>query len=131
MQANELDMFQTLSNEMLIRNRSILDTITKYQETAARASRAISKAATHCGCIEIEAKKQDFDTDLTSESIQTHFARHINGQLCPSCKEAISSELGANMFYIASLCNSLGLNINDIIQSETKRVSSLGKFSMR
>ena len=131
MQVNELDMFQNLSDEMLIQNRSILDTLTKYQETAARVSRAVSKAATHCGCIEIEAKKQNFNSSLEDGDIQEHFSRHIHGQLCDSCKEAISSEIGANLFYIASLCNSLGLSINDIIQGETKRVSSLGKFSMR
>lgn len=131
MQANELDMLQSLSNELLIRNRSILDTLTKYQETAARVSRAVSKAATHCGCIQIEAKKQDFNTCLKSDEISDHFNRHINGQLCDSCKDAITTELGANLFYIASLCNALGLNINDIIQGESKRVTSLGKFNMR
>lgn len=131
MQANKLDMFQALSDEMLIRNRSILDTITKYQETAARVSRAISKAATHCGCIEIEAKKQDFNSSFEDTDIKSHFDRHIKGELCDSCKEVISNELGANLFYIASLCNSLGLDINDIIQGETKHVSSLGKFNMR
>jgi len=131
MQANELDMLQSLSNELLIRNRSILDTLTKYQETAARVSRAVSKAATHCGCIQIEAKKQDFNTCLESDEISDHFNRHINGQLCDSCKDAITTELGANLFYIASLCNALGLNINDIIQGESKRVTSLGKFNMR
>lgn len=131
MQANELDMLQSLSNELLIRNRSILDTLTKYQETAARVSRAVSKAATHCGCIQIEAKKQDFNSCFESDEISDHFNRHINGQLCDSCKDAITTELGANLFYIASLCNALGLNINDIIQGESKRVTSLGKFNMR
>ena len=131
MQSSDLDMFQTLSNELLIYNRSILDTITKYQETAARTARAISKAATHCGCIEIDVKKQDFNTDLMANDIQLHFDSHVKGKLCDSCKETISKEIGANMFYIASLCNSLGLNINDIIQGETMRDSALGKFNMK
>ena len=53
-----IDEFQYTVQELLFRNKSIIDSITKYQDSNARVNRAIVKAVTQCGCIRIDAKKQ-------------------------------------------------------------------------
>src|SRR5665647_3628373 len=102
------DNFQNSVDESLIRHRSILDIITKLQESGARVNRAVAKSVTNCGCINVEAKKQyapantdDLDLDTLSSSIDNH----MQGSLCENCREVIEKELGNNLFYIASLCN--------------------------
>jgi len=50
--------FQKSVDQFLIQHRSILDLMTKYQESNSRVNRAIAKAVTQCGCIKIKAKKQ-------------------------------------------------------------------------
>ena len=52
------DNFQNSVDESLLRHRSILDIITKLQESQARVNRAVAKSVTNCGCIKVEAKKQ-------------------------------------------------------------------------
>jgi NTP pyrophosphatase (non-canonical NTP hydrolase) len=128
------DNFQNSVDESLLRHRSILDIITKLQESEARVSRAVAKSVTNCGCIEVQAKKQyttdnidDLDLDTLSASLDTH----MHGNLCDNCREVLESELGNNLFYITSLCNLLDLNLYDILLKEYDKISTLGKYTMR
>jgi len=123
--------FQNAVNDILTRNKSILDIITKYQDSNARVNRAVIKAATNCGCIRIEGKKQIIPEDAALEDIQQFMDTQIKGRLCPSCRETIEKELGSNLFYIASLCNTLDLNMYDIMLNEEKRLAMLGRFHLR
>ena len=50
------DDFQDTVANCLIRHRSILDVLTKVQETSARVNRAVAKSVTNCGCLKVEAK---------------------------------------------------------------------------
>ena len=111
------DDFQNSVNNSLLRHKSILDILSKYQESQARANRAICKAVTNCGCIEICAKKQNMleDTDLSLEELNPRLSSHIKGDLCENCREVIERELGNNLFYLTSLCNALDLNLFDIL----------------
>ena len=50
------DDFQNSVNESLLRHRSVLDIMSKLQESEARINRAVVKTVTNCGCMTIEAK---------------------------------------------------------------------------
>lgn len=52
------DEFQYTVESLLFRNKSILDQMTKYQDSCARVNRTIAKSATSCGCININVEKQ-------------------------------------------------------------------------
>ena len=128
------DNFQNSVDESLLRHRSILDILTKLQESEARVNRAVAKSVTNCGCIKVEAKKQytpdnidDLDLDTLNASLDTH----MQGKLCENCREVIESELGNNLFYITSLCNLLDLNLYDILLKEYDKINTLGKYTMR
>ena len=128
------DDFQNSVDESLLRHRSVLDIITKLQESQARVNRAVAKSVTNCGCIKVEAKKQytpanidDLNLDTLSASLDTH----MEGALCKNCREVLERELGNNLFYITSLCNLLDLNLYDILLKEYDKISTLGKYTMR
>ena len=125
------DQFQNSIDESLLRHKSILDILTKYQESQSRVNRAVAKAVTSCGCIKINAEKQytlnNYSLDMLNECLNSH----INGELCDNCREIIERELGNNLFYLASLCNSLDLNLYDILVKECDKMNTLGRFTFR
>jgi len=125
-----LDSFQYSVSELLLRNKSILDEMTKLEISNARINRTLSKAVTHCGCISINARKQNYPEDMESDKI-TGLSTHLEGKLCPTCRDFIEREIGHHLFYLASLCNSLDLNLYDIILKEMERLELLGKFNLR
>lgn len=127
------DDFQNSVNNSLLRHKSILDILSKYQESQTRANRAICKAVTNCGCIEIYAKKQTMleDDDLSLDELNPRLSSHIKGSLCENCREVIERELGNNLFYLTSLCNALDLNLFDILLKEYNKMDTLGKFTFR
>ena len=128
------DDFQNSVDESLLRHRSILDIITKLQESETRVNRAVAKSITNCGCIKLETKNQYTSNnidDLNLDDIKASNSSHIEGSLCDNCREVIERELGNNLFYITSLCNVLNLNLYDILLKEYDKVSILGKYTMR
>lgn len=153
------DNFQNDVNESLLRHRSILDIMTKLTESNSRVNRALAKAVTDCGCINIYAKKQDLPSkigelinsknhientqksndevniDLGNESLSQHLTHQlthqIEGSLCNNCREIIENEIGNNIFYLTSLCNSLDLNLYDILLKEENKINILGKYTFR
>lgn len=128
------DDFQNNVDESLIRHRSLLDIMTKLQESESRINRAIAKSVTNCGCISLEAKKQKLpskDSDLNIENLSQCLETHIKGNLCENCRDIIESEIGTNLFYLTSLCNTLGLNLYDILLKEYDKINTLGKYNLR
>lgn len=126
-----VDEFQYTVQELLVRNKSIIDSITKYQDSNARVNRAIVKAVTQCGCISINAKKQDMLEDGDFEEIRNAMETHLKGSLCDNCRDQLEKEIGKNLFYLASICNTLDLNLYDIIIKEQERVKMLGQYNLR
>lgn len=126
-----LDEFQYTVQELLVRNKSIIDSITKFQDSNARVNRSIVKAVTHCGCVKINAKKQAFHEGEEFDEMHNVMESHLKGKLCDNCKDIIEKEIGRNLFYLASICNTLDLNIYDILLKELDRVRLLGKYSLR
>ncbi len=126
-----LDDFQYTAQELLVRNKSILDLITKFQDSNARVNRAIIKSVTQCGCIKIHARKQDFPGDGDFDEFRNAMKTHIEGKLCDNCRDMIEKDVGRNLFYLTSICNTLDLNLYDIILKEHERVKMLGKYNLR
>ena len=126
-----LDDFQYTTQELLVRNKSILDLITKFQDSNARVNRAIIKSVTQCGCIKIHARKQDFPGDGDFDEFRNAMKTHIEGKLCDNCRDMIEKDVGRNLFYLTSICNTLDLNLYDIILKEHERVKMLGKYNLR
>lgn len=128
------DEFQYTVESLLFRNKSILDQMTKYQDSCARVNRTIAKSATSCGCVNINVEKQkypDDDSEMSLEELKLLLEDHVNGKLCDHCRDLIEKEIGKNLFYLASLCNTLDLNLYDIIIKELDRVKMLGNFNLR
>ncbi len=122
--------FQYTVQELIFRNKSIIDSITKSQDSNARVNRAIVKAVTQCGCIRIDAKKQEMPEDSSFKEAREAMDTHVIGKLCENCRDQIENEMGKNLYYIASICNALDLNLYDIIIKEQERVKMLGQFSL-
>lgn len=122
--------FQNTVSEYLVRHRSILDALTKYQESCARVNRAVAKAATTCGCIEIGVCKQKLPESLLIQDFKHTSSTHIEGALCDHCQDVVEAELGNNLFYLTAICQLLGFELNDIVKKERERVAALGYFKL-
>ncbi|MZQ74904.1 MAG: DUF1573 domain-containing protein [Peptoclostridium sp.] len=122
--------FESRVSESLIRHKSILDVITKLQESASKVNRAIVKSATDCGCIEITAKKQSVPSDITYSELSAYLNSQVEGALCDNCKDVIESELGNHLFYVTSLCNLLDIDFETMLKKEYDKIGALGKYSL-
>ncbi|MGB7606285.1 MAG: hypothetical protein WBL93_12515 [Lutisporaceae bacterium] len=124
------DHFQDSVDELLIRHKSILDVLTKFQESQTRVNRAVVKAVTTCGCIEIHSKKQNFSGEISIQELKSFLDTHLKGGLCENCRDVIEKELGNNMFYMAALCNLLDISMYDVLIKEDEKIKTLGVFNM-
>jgi hypothetical protein len=126
------DDFQNSVNESLLRHKSILDILSKLSESQSKVNRAVTKAVTNCGCVKIKASRQILPSDQDSlENLDNCLKSHLEGQLCDSCREIVEREIGNNLFYLTSLCNTLDLNLYDILIKENDKINTLGKFTFR
>ena len=112
--------FQIVVEEYVERNKNLLDTMSKYQTAPSRLNRAVTKAATQCGCISLTGRKR-------SGQAKTG----VEGKLCKNCREAIEKEMGDVLFYHAAMCNALGLSIYDVMLKEKQTLFALGEYSLK
>jgi hypothetical protein len=126
-----LDDFQYTSQDLLIHNRSVLDLLTKITDSSARITRTLAKAVTQCGCVRIHAKKQEIPDISNLDEMKNHMHSHIENSLCENCRDLLEKDIGRNLFYLAAMCNTLDLNLYDVIIKELKRLKLLGKYSLR
>ena len=124
------DEFQDTVADCLIRHKSILDVLSKLHETSARVNRAISKSVTSCGCIQINAKKQQVPSEIRLYELVSYMDTHTKGQLCDNCREIVELEIGNLLFYLAALCNILGLSLEDIMSAENEKLATLGRYNL-
>lgn len=125
------DEFQKTVDSMLIQHQSILDILSKGQEASARVNRAIVKSVTSCGCVSVNAQKNAIPEGATLADLKYIFTSHMDGELCPNCREIVETELGKQLFYITALANTLDLSINDILTKEKKRLNTLTVYNLR
>lgn len=129
------DEFQDTVSTCLLKHRSILDILSKLQESQARVNRAVIKSVTNCGCVKIKAEKQhigdNIDLDnIDLDNIDECLTNHLEGDLCSSCRKVIERELGSHLFYITSLCNTLDLSLYDILLNEYKDIKTFEKCNI-
>lgn len=122
--------FQQAVDKYLIRHRSVVDVMTKYQEATARVNRALAKSVTECGCIKVTASRQQFPPETTYSDLQQFMSTHIEGELCPICKDVLTKEIGHNLFYLAGLCSLSGLSMDEVMEAELKNVTTLGVYHL-
>lgn len=124
------EKFQAAVEEYLIRHKSVLDVMTKLQESTARVNRAVAKSVTACGCTEISAKRQKFPSEISFYDVKRYMDSHLGGKMCQDCKETLESEIGRSFFYLTALCSILDLDMEDIVAKENKRLRALGFFNL-
>ncbi|NLC11911.1 MAG: DUF1573 domain-containing protein [Firmicutes bacterium] len=122
--------FQDKVSETLLLHRSILDSLSKYQEAASRVNRALVKTVTYCGCLSINARKQHFPLEASLCECRKYLQSHLEGNLCEHCREVIEEKIGSSLFYLAAICHLLGLSLEEIIDKELKRLDTLGHFRL-
>ncbi|WP_020620111.1 hypothetical protein [Paenibacillus daejeonensis] len=130
MSAPTLEQFQQQVSELLLRHRSLLDVLSKYGQAGASVNRAVTKAVTECGCVELNARKQDYPEGVAWEEARTQLASHMEGDLCEHCKDVLKSELGKNLFYMSALCNLLNIKLEEVVDAESQKCSTLGLFNL-
>lgn len=125
---------QLAVREYLIRHRSIMDTMSKLQEASARVNRAVAKAVTVCGCVEVQARRQqvpkEASEDITYVELKRYVQTHLSGDVCDQCRDVLEAELGQTFFYATALCETLNLRASNIVNRELQRVVTLGVFNL-
>lgn len=116
--------------EVLVRHKSILDIVSKLEESNARTVRSVFKSVTQCGCVEIEAKKQTLPKGIDFMEIQDHMDSHLRGTVCNNCKMVIETEIAEHMFYLMALCNSLEIDFDKLLETKMVELKTLGKFNL-
>ena len=123
--------FQSTVDAVLTRNKSLLDIISKCQQSMSGVERTIVKAVTNCGCVQIEGKRQNVPESASLTEMKTYMDNQVRGALCPRCREVLDRELGKNLFYLFALCNTLDMDVYDVLTHEKERLNTLGKYSLR
>jgi NTP pyrophosphatase (non-canonical NTP hydrolase) len=130
MNTPRLKEFQDQVSELLLRHRSLLDVLSKYNQSNASVHRSIVKSVTECGCIEVHAKKQVYTEQSDLQRTMEQLESHLSGKLCDHCMEIVSAELGKNLFYMSALCNLLHIDLENVVEDESQRCSTLGIFNL-
>lgn len=126
------DQFQNTVSEMMLCHRSILEVLSKVQESGARVQRSVVHSVTSCGCQKINANKtkQPLPEDATLIDLKNLLDSHISGELCKNCRDNIENELGRALFYMTALCNLLDLNLYDVFIKEHKQLEILREYNL-
>lgn len=124
------DQFQKTVQSLLIRHQSILDILSKGQESSARVNRAVVKSVTSCGCHAIHAQKKTVSPDASLADLKELLDSQLQGEICGNCQEIIEAELGKQLFYIAALANTLDISLTDVLNKEIRKLHTLTIFNM-
>jgi hypothetical protein len=125
-----LKQFQDQVSELLLRHRSLLDVLSKFQQSNAAVNRSVIKSITECGCIQVNAVKQTYTPEMTLQDARNTLGTHLQGALCEHCMEVVGSELGKNLFYMSALGNLLDVNLEQVVEEESRKCTTLGFFNM-
>ncbi|MGB3365930.1 MAG: DUF1573 domain-containing protein [Acidaminobacteraceae bacterium] len=124
------DNFQKSVDDVLVRHASLLDVITKLQDSSSKINRAAVKTITNCGCVKLSTLPNSTPEDAEYTELRNFTLTQTEGDICPVCKEKIEQEIGNNLFYLAALCNHFNLSLNDVLEHEKSSLDTLGKFSL-
>ncbi|EHQ87436.1 hypothetical protein [Desulfosporosinus youngiae] len=124
------DQFQDTVKSLLIRHQSILDILSKGQETSARVNRAVVKSVTSCGCHAVNAHKKPIPPDSSVADLKELLDSQLEGYVCDNCRDIIEAELGKQLFYIAALSNALDISLSDVLHQELTKLQTLTIFNL-
>ena len=124
------EQFQNTVKSLLIRHQSILDILSKGQESSARVNRAVVKSVTSCGCHAVNARKKPIPPDASLADLKELLNSQLEGFICDNCQDIIEAELGKQLFYIAALSNALDISLTDVINQEHKKLQTLTIFNL-
>jgi len=124
------DSFQKSVDDVLVRHASILDVITKLQDSSSKINRAAVKTITNCGCVKLSTIPNSTPEDANYTELRNFTLTQTEGKICSVCKEKVEQEIGNNLFYLAALCNHFDLSLNDVLTHEKSSLDTLGKFSL-
>jgi NTP pyrophosphatase (non-canonical NTP hydrolase) len=124
------DQFQSTVESLLIRHQSILDILSKGQESSARVNRAVVKSVTSCGCHAINAHKKPVPPDASLVDLKELLNSQLEGFICDNCQDIIEAELGKQLFYMAALANALDISLTDVLYQEQKKLQTLTVFNL-
>jgi hypothetical protein len=130
MNAPTLKQFQDQVADLLLRHRSLLDVLSKLQQSSAAVGRSVIKSTTECGCIEVNASKQPYLAEMSLDEAKTQLGTHMTGHLCENCMDVVGAELGRHIFYISALSNLLEIDLEHVVENESKKCATLGLFNM-
>ncbi|MFY9175160.1 MAG: DUF1573 domain-containing protein [Peptococcia bacterium] len=122
--------FQQTVSTFLLRHQSILDILSKSQEASSRVNRAVTKSVTSCGCTQIHANYKPLPPEACLSDLKNLLSSHLEGELCENCRDIIIEEIGRSLFYYAALCNALDISLQEVLEKEHNKVTTLGKFNM-
>ena len=124
------DQFQSTVKSLLIRHQSILDILSKGQESSARVNRAVVKSVTSCGCHAVNARKKPVPPDASLADLKELLNSQLEGFICDNCRDIIEVELGKQLFYIAALSNALDISLTDVLYQEREKLQTLTIFNL-
>ncbi|MGV8145224.1 MAG: DUF1573 domain-containing protein [Alkaliphilus sp.] len=130
MQNFTINNFETKVKEITTRHKSVLDILTKLQESTAKVNRAVTKSATYCGCISINASKQDSPKNITYSELSEYMKTHVEGALCDVCRDKVIQEISQNIFYLTALCNTFDIDFESMIKNYYTQLNALGKYGL-
>jgi hypothetical protein len=130
MKDETVSQFQDKVAQLLIRHRSIVDSMTKFQESTAKVNRSVAKTVTHCGCLSINATRQSYPPEADLKECGKFVVSHLQGELCEHCREVLEEVLGNHLFYLTALCHLLNTDLSEVISKEFERLSTLGHFKL-
>lgn len=90
------------------------------------------KSVTVCGCVRIHAQKNQVPepAPVSLEALRSFMDDHLEGELCPNCREVVEEEVGRLLFYTAAFATLLDINIYDILIKENKKLAALGLYHL-
>ena len=119
--------FQQRVDECLIRHRSILDVLASSRKDPPD-HRAVGPDQAVAACR--LTRQAEYTPRCPPRKLGQYVESHLEGKLCPDCREIIESELGATLFYLAALCNLLDIDLYDVLIKEHKKLQTLGVFNL-
>src|SRR5699024_1301295 len=122
--------FQEQVSELLLRHRSILDVLSKLDQSNSSVHRSVIKSITECGCIKVNAEKQNYSEEVEPELLRKQMKSHVDGQLCDNCKDLVMGELCKNLFFLSALSNVLEIDLDEVLKKESGKCNTLGFFNM-
>ncbi|HBP63413.1 MAG TPA: DUF1573 domain-containing protein [Desulfosporosinus sp.] len=124
------EQFQSTVKSLLIRHQSILDILSKGQESSGRVNRAVVKSVTSCGCHAINAHKKPIPPDASLSDLKELLNSQLEGLICDNCRDIVEAELGKQLFYMAALANALDISLSDVLYHEHKKLQTLTVFNL-